>query len=722
MRHVKPGLPFPRGATPEGRGTNFAIFSESAHEVILCLFDARGVETERIPFSERTAHVWHAYVDGVVPGQRYGFRLRGPYAPSEGHRFNPSKLVIDPYARAFEGKADYRAPLFGFAQDPEGVPVPSAGADPRDSARGVPKCVVTDEAFDWEGDRHPRIPWHRTVVYELHVKGFTKRHPGVPASIQGTYAGLASPAAIEHLVSLGVTTVELLPVQEAMDEASVARRGLTNYWGYSTLGYFAPDQRFASEPGKQVSEFKAMVKRLHAAGLEVVLDVVYNHTCEGDEKGPTVSFRGIDNRAFYRLKASDLSLYEDFTGCGNTLNMLHPEALKLVMDSLRYWVTEMHVDGFRFDLAPSLAREVRDVDRLSSFFDIIHQDPVLSRVKLIAEPWDLGAGGYQVGNFPVLWGEWNGRFRDSVRRAWLREAPKLPELGYRLTGSSDLYEDDGRKPSASVNFVTAHDGFTLHDLVSYGSKHNEANGENDVDGSNDNASTNSGHEGETDDPAVLALRDRQIRNLLATLFLSQGVPMLSGGDELGHTQRGNNNAYCQDNEMSWLDWNLGDSQSHVLGFTRALLALRAENPAFHRRHFFRGEPWKGSLGKDITWLRLDGDEMTAVDWVSGGTLTMLLAGDAVDALDAQGEPEQGDTFLVVFHMAQEPATLRLPRLADAEARFELVVDTSTWQVASAEHPPPLGLAGRAASAGQGDPWPLLPLTVLVFRSSRRVLA
>jgi isoamylase len=716
---VKPGLPFPRGATWDGRGTNFAVFSEGAEGITLCLFDARGVETQ-LPLTERTHHVWHGYLDGVLPGQRYGFRVHGPYAPRDGLRYNAKKLVIDPYARAFEGKADYREPLFGFVHGSQGENLDDQ-PDLRDSARGVPKCIVTDGAFDWGGDRAPRIPWHRTVIYELHVKGFTKRHPGVPESLRGTYAGLAWPAAIEHLTSLGVTTVELLPVHEAMDEAGVARRGKTNYWGYSTLGYFAPDQRFASPgsaPAEQIRQFKQMVKTLHAAGLEVVLDVVYNHTCEGDEKGPTVSFRGLDNRAFYRLKASDPSRYEDFTGCGNTLNMLHPEALKLVMDSLRYWVTEMHVDGFRFDLAPSLAREVKDVDKLSSFFDIIHQDPVLSRVKLVAEPWDLGAGGYQVGNFPVLWGEWNGRFRDAVRRAWLKGAPKLSELGYRLTGSSDLYEDDGRKPSASVNFVTAHDGFTLRDLVSYETKHNEANGEDNADGSSDNASTNCGLEGETQDPVVLALRARQVRNLLTTLLLSQGVPMLSSGDEIGRTQKGNNNAYCQDNEISWLDWNLGPEQAELLAFTRGLVSIRAHNPAFHRRHFFRGQPFEGSRAKDITWLRPDGREMSAADWsvradadgaagasgaegaAGAATLSMLLAGDAVDALDAEGEPEKGDTFLVVLHMGDEPISVRLP---SAPTPFEVALDTESWRT-------------RARPLAPGSLVPVSPLRALVLRS------
>jgi isoamylase len=732
MSRVRPGHPFPRGATYDGRGTNFALFSENAERVALCLFDTHGIETERLFLPERTAHVWHGYVPGILPGQRYGFRVYGRYAPEEGHRFNPSKLLIDPYARAFEGKADYGQPLFGYRAslfEPEAkdagvssgstgeratanavrLPLEDLGPDPRDSAAGVPKSIVIDGSFEWEGDAPPLIPWHRTVVYELHVKGFTQRHPGVPEPLRGTYGGLASPKAIEHLSSLGVTTVELLPVHEAMDEPGVFRRGKTNYWGYSTLGYFAPDQRFASKPGGQVREFKEMVKRLHAAGLEVILDVVYNHTCEGDERGPTVSFRGIDNRAFYRLKSDDLALYVDYTGCGNTLNMLHPEALKLVMDSLRYWVTEMHVDGFRFDLAPSLAREVHDVDRLSSFFDIIHQDPVLSRVKLIAEPWDLGAGGYQVGNFPVLWAEWNGRFRDSVRRAWLKGAPKLAELGYRLTGSSDLYEDDGRKPSASINFVTAHDGFTLRDLVSYETKHNELNGEDNRDGSTDNASTNSGVEGETRDPAVLALRARRMRSLLATLILSQGVPMISAGDELGRTQRGNNNAYCQDNEVSWLSWDTGDEGEKLLFFTRALLALRAKNPVFHRRHFFRGQPLASGM-KDIAWIRPDGEEMAAADWTAEGgtTLGMLLAGEAADSLDAQGESERADSFLVVLHMSEAAGSLQLPRLSGSNVRFDLVLDTDTWEVG-------VGSAKSDRSLAPGDVRPLSPLSAVVFR-------
>ncbi len=697
---VLPGRNFPLGATWDGRGTNFAVFSEHGEGVTVCLFDASGAETEQLRLTECEGHVFHGYAPGVGPGQRYGLRVKGPYAPREGHRFNDNKLLIDPYARAFTGKADYRTPLGGFEKDPyDGPP------DPRDSSAGVPLSVVTDPTFDWLGDAPPLVPWHKTVVYELHVKGFTRRHPGVPEPLRGTYAGLASKAAIDHLTSLGVTTVELLPVHEAMDEVSVARRGLSNYWGYSTLGFFAPDQRFASRPGDQVKEFKAMVLALHRAGIEVVIDVVYNHTCEGDALGPTVSFRGLDNAAYYRLLPNDLSRYVDYTGCGNTLNMLHPQALKLVMDSLRYWATEMHVDGFRFDLAPALAREVEHVDRLSSFFDIIHQDPVLSRVKLIAEPWDVGAGGYQVGNFPVLWGEWNGRFRDTVRRGWLRGAPNVADLGYRLTGSSDLYADDGRRPSASINFVTAHDGFTLRDLVSYAQKHNEANGEDNKDGTDDNASTNCGVEGETADRRVLALRARQMRNLLATLLLSQGVPMLSAGDELGRTQRGNNNAYCQDSEVSWVDWKLSEENRRLLAFVQALVLLRQKNPVFHRRHFFQGRRPPGAVHKDVTWLRPDGTEMSGEDWgnASLATLCMLLAGEGADAVDGSGEPLAADTFFLVYHLGEEAVVVRLPQSSVDGARYEVTVDTGLWDVPVGVDPLP------------GDTLTVEPLSLVVLR-------
>jgi isoamylase len=704
MQRVRSGHPFPLGATWDGAGTNFAVFSEGAEGIVVCLFDASGAETDRLKLTERSSYVWHGYAPGVKPGQRYGLRVFGAYAPRDGYRFNPNKLVIDPYARAFDGKADYRAPLLGFDEGPGGD-TPDLG----DSAAGVPRCVVTDGSFDWGDDRPPLIPWHKTILYELHVKGFTRRHPAVPDPIRGTFAGLAAPAAIDHLTSLGVTTVELLPVQEAMDEIGIFRRGLTNYWGYSTLGFFAPDQRFASRPGDQVREFKAMVKALHAAKIEVVLDVVYNHTCEGDAKGPTVSFRGLDNKAYYRLEPGDPSRYVDFTGCGNTMNMLHPQTLKLVMDSLRYWATEMHVDGFRFDLASALGREAVHVDKLSSFFDIIHQDPVLSRVKLIAEPWDLGAGGYQVGNFPVLWAEWNGRFRDTVRRAWLKDAPRLSDLGYRLTGSSDLYGDDGRKPSASINFVTAHDGFTLRDLVSYEEKHNLANGEQNTDGTDDNASTNSGEEGESRDGRVLSRRARHMRNLMATLLLSQGVPMIRAGDETGRTQRGNNNAYCQDNEITWLDWTWTEEEKRLLRFTRALVALRGRSPAFHRRHFFRGERLPGKELKDITWLRPDGEEMTAADWSApgGATLSMLLSGDGIDALDAEDEPIVGDTFFVVVHAGEEAINVKVPPSAHAGAHYEVTVDTGLWDVPSGGDP-----------VAPGTMLSVEPLSLLVLRLVR----
>jgi isoamylase len=677
MRRVRPGSPYPLGATFDGDGTNFAIFSERATAVTLCLFNENAVE-ERLAITESTAHVWHGYVAGIRPGQRYGYRIEGAYEPRAGLRFNAKKLVIDPYAHAFEGKLDVRAPIFGYRVGADVDELP----DDADDASGVPRSVVTDDRFDWGNDRAPHVPWHATILYELHVKGFTMRHPGVPKELRGTYAGLASEAALAHLRSLGITAVELMPVHEALDEVAVVRRGLTNYWGYSTLGYFAPDQRFASRPGAQVREFKEMVKALHAAGIEVVLDVVYNHTCEGDHEGPTVGLRGIDNGAYYRLKAEDLALYEDFTGCGNTINMLHPQTLKLVMDSLRYWVTEMKVDGFRFDLAPTLAREAHAVDRLSAFFDIIHQDPILARIKLIAEPWDLGVGGDQVGNFPILWTEWNGRYRDTVRRFWRGERAKLADLGYRLTGSSDLYEDDGRHPHASINFVTAHDGFTLRDLVTYEKKHNEANGENSKDGTDDNASFNCGVEGETSDPAVVSLRARQVRNFLVTLFVSQGVPMLVQGDELWRTQRGNNNAYCQDNEMSWLDWEPSELNKELLSFVQSLIALRRAHPVLHRRKYFKGQVCPGSAMKDITWLRPDGKEMTERDWAEpeAPVVGMLLAGDALESVDGYGDPIVDDTLLVVLSAHDAPTRFVLPTVGGRKGLWEVMVDTTTARV------------------------------------------
>ncbi|HMM42930.1 MAG TPA: glycogen debranching protein GlgX, partial [Thermomicrobiales bacterium] len=573
-RRVYPGRGWPLGAHWDGRGVNVAVYSEGATAIDLCLFDEAGNE-ERAPLYEGLRSVWHAWLPGIGPGQRYGFRADGPYAPASGLRFNPNKLLVDPYARALCGRVNWEAPITGYRHDD---PALDLSFDEQDDAWGVPKGVVIDPAFDWEGDQLLRIPWQDSIIYETHVKGFSMQNPAVPEALRGAYAGLAHPASLAYLTSLGITAVELLPVHPAVDEQRLHQLGLTNYWGYNSLCYFAPDARYSStgDCGEQVREFKAMVKALHQAGIEVILDVVYNHTCEHNEFGPTLSLRGLDNPAYYRLVPGRGRYYFDYTGTGNSLNARHPQVLQLIMDSLRYWVTEMHVDGFRFDLAATLARELHDVDRLSAFFDIIHQDPVISQVKLIAEPWDVGEGGYQVGNFPVLWTEWNGKYRDTVRHFWKGDMGLMADLAFRLTGSSDLYQSDGRKPYASINFVTAHDGFTLADLVSYNDKHNEANGEHNRDGTDDNISWNCGVEGETDDPAVLALRARQQRNFLATLLLSQGVPMLSGGDEIGRTQRGNNNAYCQDNPISWYDWALDPADEALLAFTRRLIDFRKE--------------------------------------------------------------------------------------------------------------------------------------------------
>ncbi len=637
-------------------GVNFALFSENATGVTLCLFDERGGETA-LPLTRRTAHVWHGFVRDVGPGQRYGYRVAGSFSPRDGHRFDPRKLLVDPYARALDGDVDYAA-LVGRA----------------DTAAGVPKGIVVESA-PLPSSSRPHVPWNETVIYEAHVKGLTWLHPGVPEAIRGTYLGVAAPVMLDHYRSIGVTTIELMPVHESMTEVSVARRGLPNYWGYSTLAYLAPAQRFASKRGAQVTEFKTMVRTLHDAGFEVVLDVVYNHSCEGGEDGPTVSLRGIDNRSYYRLDPEDLSRYEDFTGCGNSLNVAHPQTLKLVMDSLRHWVEEMGVDGFRFDLAPTLARDAEHVDRLSAFFDIVHQDPTLADVKLIAEPWDLGSGGYQIGNFPVSWAEWNGRFRDTVRSFWTGDASKVPDLGYRLTGSSDLYQDDGRPPSASINFITAHDGFTLHDLVTYEGKHNEANGEENRDGGSDNHSWNCGVEGETSDLRTNVLRARQQRNLLATLFLSQGVPMILGGDEIGRTQRGNNNAYCQDGELSWTDWATSPSNAKLLGFVRELAILRRAHPIFRRRQFFQGGPVGRRGKKDITWLTPGGREMTPRDWSAPeiAAVATLLAGDGIDDVDDDGVPIVDDDFLVIYNASRLRLAFTLPEPAD----WQLVLDTST---------------------------------------------
>jgi isoamylase len=681
-RTVRPGRHTPLGATFDGQGVNFAVYSEGATGMAVALFDAQGRETEVHPLREKTMHVWHGYLPDVAPGQRYGFRARGAYEPARGHLFNPHKLLVDPYARSIEGKLDYTAPVFAYAGSPfagfagtKEQPNEYA-ADLRDSAHGVPKSVVIDDRFDWEGDTRPLVPWADTVLYEAHVRGLSKSHPEVPANLRGTYLGLASDPIIQHLQRLGVTTIELLPIQEAMTEWPVAARGFENYWGYATLGFFAPDQRFASAKGAQVTEFKRMVKSLHRAGIEVVLDVVYNHTGEGDHVGPSVCLRGLDNGTYYRLRGDNRARYEDFTGCGNSLNMVHPQTLKLVMDSLRYWVTEMHVDGFRFDLASTLARENAGVDKMSAFFDIIHQDPVLSNVKLIAEPWDLGQGGYQVGNFPVLWTEWNGRYRDAVRQFWAGAKHTVGEMGYRLTGSSDLYEDDGRRPHASINFVTAHDGFTLRDLVSYEKKRNLANGEDNRDGWDDNMSWNCGAEGETTDPGILKLRLRQQRNFFVTLMVSQGVPMLTAGDEMGKTQLGNNNPFVQDNPVSWLDWNLDPERQKLLGFVRDVVHFRRRHPVFRRPRFLRGQKVAGSDLPDIAWFRPDGKEMKETDWQSPprAALGLLLSGDALDWHDATGEGIVGDSFLVVCNGSHDEVPFTVPGF-EWGARWAISIDT-----------------------------------------------
>ncbi|WP_329416897.1 glycogen debranching protein GlgX [Streptomyces sp. NBC_00704] len=665
------GRPYPLGADFDGQGTNFALFSEVAERVELVLVDDGGA-ARTVPLTEVDGFVWHAYLPGVGPGQRYGFRVHGPWNPSSGDRCNPAKLLLDPYARAVDGQIDNHDSLFERAGD---------RPDPADSAGHTLLGVVTDPAFDWGDDEPLRRPYADTVVYEAHVRGLTRTHPDVPPELRGTYAGLAHPAVTGHLTSLGVTAVELMPVHQYVQDGVLTDRGLSNYWGYNTIGFFAPHNAYAAQGtrGEQVSEFKAMVKALHAAGLEVILDVVYNHTAEGNEKGPTLSFRGIDNASYYRLVDGDWAHYYDTTGTGNSLLMRHPHVLQLIMDSLRYWVTEMHVDGFRFDLAATLARQFHEVDRLSAFFDLIQQDPVISRVKLIAEPWDVGEGGYQVGNFPPLWSEWNGRYRDAVRDFWRAEPGSLGEFASRLTGSSDLYAHSRRRPRASVNFVTAHDGFTLRDLVSYNDKHNEANGEDNRDGESDNRSWNCGAEGPTERPAVLALRARQQRNLLATLLLSQGIPMLSHGDELGRTQRGNNNAYCQDNEVSWIDWRLTDEQRALTDFCRRLLALRAAHPVLRRRRFFRGETVTraGQPLPDLVWLRPDGRQMKARDWqrADAHSVGVFLNGDAIAEPDPRGRPVVDDSFLLLFNGFWEPVGFRLPDARHGE-RWTVCVDTT----------------------------------------------
>ncbi|MCW1921268.1 glycogen debranching protein GlgX [Luteolibacter arcticus] len=640
---VWPGRPSPLGATFDGRGVNFALFSDHATKVELCLFDSADAraESRRIVLPEKNDQVWHGYLPEVRPGQIYGYRVYGPHDPGSGHLFRPGKVLLDPYAKSIARDVRWTPEIFD---------------EESDSAPDAPLARVVDTSFAWQDDRPLRTPWHETVVYELHVKGFTMQHPEIPECLRGTYAGLASQAATSHLRELGITAVELMPVHYHADEPHLVRSGRANYWGYNTLGYFAPDPRYAaSGPEGAVAEFQEMVLALHAAGIEVILDVVYNHTAEGDHRGPTLSFRGIDNAAYYRLD-DDRTRYLDFTGCGNSLNVGHPRTLQLIMDSLRHWVLEMHVDGFRFDLASALARELWEVDKLGAFFDIIHQDPVLSQVKLIAEPWDLGPNGYQVGNFPVLWTEWNGKYRDCVRRFWTGRGGTVGELASRLAGSSDLYAHNGRRPHASLNFITAHDGFSLRDLVSYDHKHNEANGEDNRDGNNQNDSWNCGVEGPTNDPAINALRQRQQRNLLATLILSQGVPMLRAGDESGHTQLGNNNPYCQDSPLVWLDWNHSADERALLAFTKRLLHLRRTQPVFRRRRFFQGRAIHGEDIKDLHWLKPDGHEMTDCDWQSGHAhcLGMVLPGDQIDETGVQGERITGDTFAILFNAHDEP--------------------------------------------------------------------
>ena len=660
-RDAWPGRPYPLGATWDGQGTNFSLFSEHATAVELCLFGDDGAE-ERLPVEQVTAYVWHVYLPEVGPGTRYGYRVHGPYLPEEGHRFNAHKLLIDPYAKAIDGGVRWDA-ANTLPYIPDGTATADLELDDEDDADAIPRSIVVDERFDWEDDVAPRTPWRDTVIYEAHVRGFTNRHPEVREDLRGTYAGLASEPALAYLQDLGVTAVELLPIHHIIDESFLAERGLTNYWGYSSIGYLAPHAGYSAtgRTGDQVREFKGMVKALHGAGIEVILDVVYNHTAEGNHLGPMLSFKGVDNAAYYRLVPDDPRHYMDFTGTGNSLNVVHPSVLRLIMDSLRYWVTECHVDGFRFDLASALARELYDVDRLSAFFDVIHQDPVLSQVKLIAEPWDVGPGGYQVGNFPVLWSEWNGIYRDVVRDFWRGAAPAA-EFASRFTGSADLYADEGRRAFASINFITAHDGFTLRDLVSYNEKHNEANLEDNRDGTDDNRSWNCGAEGPTDDLGIVALRRRQQRNFLTTLMLSLGVPMLLGGDEHGRTQGGNNNAWCQDNEISWLDWARADGDRELLAFTRRLIDLRRAHPVFRRSAFLVGHEQEGSGLPDVWWFRTDGRRMTQRDWgfADAHTLGVFLNGEEIPDRTERGDPIEDDSFLLLFNAHYEDVTFTLP--------------------------------------------------------------
>jgi glycogen operon protein len=699
---VWPGRPYPLGATWDGAGVNFALFSECATGVELCLFDSPDSQKEshRLKMPEQTDQVWHCYLPDVVPGQLYGYRVHGPYDPKNGHRFNPNKVVLDPYAKSIGRDVRWDDSLFGYPIGGDDL-----GFDERDSAASAPLASVIDTAFTWGDDRPPRTPWHKTLIYEVHVKGFTMRHPGVPEPLRGTYAGFGSEAVVQHLTDLGVTAVELLPVHHHLDDRHLTEKGLTNYWGYNSLSFFAPQLSYnaTSNPLTPVQEFKSMVRSLHAAGIEVILDVVYNHTAEGNQMGPTLSWRGVDNASYYRLSPEDPRYYMDFTGCGNTLNMQHPKVLQMIMDSLRYWVTEMRVDGFRFDLASTLARELFEVNKLGAFFDIIHQDPVLCQVKLIAEPWDVGPGGYQVGNFPPGWAEWNGKYRDCVRKFWKGDGGTASEFATRLSGSSDLYAWSGRQPYASVNFVTCHDGFTLQDVVSYNGKHNEANGEGNRDGTDNNDSWNCGAEGATDDPAIRALRERQKRNLVATLMLSQGVPMLLGGDELSHTQNGNNNTYCQDNELTWLDWSLTPEKAAFLGFVKKVVRVWKGQPVFQRRHFFQGRSIRGTDIKDISWIAPDGHEMTDEAWAEGFTkcLGVRLAGDIIGEVDERGRDIVGDTLLVMLNAHWEAVPFALPPHRDGQ-QWELVFDTF-----NPDAPP--------GTVSEGEPYQLHERSVAVFR-------
>ncbi|MBI2853746.1 MAG: glycogen debranching protein GlgX [Chloroflexi bacterium] len=686
MSRILPGKAEPLGATWDGEGVNFAVYSESAKRVDLCLFDPAdsGRQVECVSLPEAEGFVWHAYLPEVRPGQLYGYRAHGPYVVEKGLRFNPAKLLIDPYAKAISGSVDWNAPVFGYQL---GDPQADLTQNSEDDAQGMPKCVVVNPAFPWEDCPAPRVPLHDTVIYETHVKDFSMLNQQVAPQKRGTYSGLASPPMLKYLKDLGITAVELMPVHDYLDDKFLADRGLRNHWGYNTTNFFSPTAKYSSngDRGEQVLEFKSMVRALHKVGIEVILDVVFNHTSEGNHLGPTLSFRGLDNSTYYKLSPENKRYYMDYTGTGNTLNVRHPQVLKLIMDSLRYWVVEMHVDGFRFDLASTLARSLFDVDMLSPFFDIIYQDPILSGVKLIAEPWDIGTGGYQVGKFPVLWAEWNGDYRDTVRHYWRSDDGQIARLAYRLSGSSDLYQATGRGPFASINFITAHDGFTLNDLVSYKHKHNEANGENNKDGIDDNISYNYGVEGPTDDPNIVRAREQQKRNFLATLLLSQGVPMLLGGDEIGRTKKGNNNSYCQDNEINWYDWHLDEEAESLLEFTRRIIQLRRARPVLRRRKYFQGRPIRGKDIKDIIWLRCDGQEMSDEDWKSSWLRCMgiFLSGDMTDDVDLEGEPIRDDSLLLILNSHDDSVDFAIPDFL-RDGMWELVLDSNVPDIATGQ--------------------------------------